>query len=429
MSSAASSFSAATPMRGERLSLLYSSISHGLMHLMTAFYSVIVVSLALSWNVPDYQLLELYGPAAILLGAGALPAGWLSDRWSAPGMIVIMLVGMGVSSIACGFVPTGDTLALGIGLGGIGLFGSIYHSVGIGWVIRTASRQGHAMGVNGLFGSAGLALYGIFPAALISLHSWRAAFIVPGLVCLGLAVALWWHWRKGAVGDRQMPATSGVSPGRDAFWRVFIILSITMFVEGVQWQAMIYGAGLLFSGRLAGEIESIRSFFGRYGVETQVVLWVGLATSTIYVLSGIAQYVIGNRVLDRYRLKTIYVIATGLGAFAMLMVAEGSGLVVLAGAVFAAILSSATGPVENLIIARYTPSRFHGLGFGAKFVIAFGVGWLAIKLIAAVKARTGDLDVLFLGLAIAAVAMCLVSLLLPGSERRNEPAAVAQPAE
>jgi MFS transporter, FSR family, fosmidomycin resistance protein len=92
-------------------------------------------------------------------------------------------------------------------------------------------------------------------------------------------------------------------------------------------------------------------------------------------------------------------------------------------------LSSATGPVENLMIARYTPSRFHGLGFGAKFIVAFGAGPLAIWLIARVKERTGDLDWLFLGLAVAAVAMCLVSLLLPNGERKSEPAAVAQPAE
>jgi len=420
---------AVTPMRGERLTLLYSSLAHSLMHLMTAFYSVIVVSLALSWNISDYKLLELYGPAAILLGVGAVPAGWLSDRWSAPGMLVVMLVGLGLSSIACGLVPSGDTLMLGIALGGIGLFGSIYHSVGIGWVIRTASRQGHAMGVNGLFGSGGLALYGVFPAVLISLHSWRAAFIVPGLVCLLLAASLWYHWKAGAVGDRPMPPTPGVQAGRSAFWRVFVILSVTMFVGGVQWQAMLYGAGLLFSGRLAGEIEGVRAFFMRFGVETQIVLWVGLATSMIFVLSGIAQYVLGQRVLDRYSLKVIYVIATGLAAFAMLMVADGGGLIVLLGAVIAAMLSSATGPVENLMIARYTPSRFHGLGFGAKFIVAFGAGPLAIWLIARVKERTGDLEWLFLGLAVAAVAMCLVALLLPGGERRQEPAAVAQPAE
>ncbi|CAN0409216.1 unnamed protein product, partial [Phaeothamnion confervicola] len=222
--------------------------------------------------------------------------------------------------------------------------------------------------------------------------------------------------------------TPGVQAGRGAFWRVFIILSITMFVGGVQWQAMLYGAGLLFSGRLAGEIEGIRAFFSRFGVETQIVLWVGLATSMIYVLSGIAQYVLGQRVLDRYRLKVIYVIATGLAAFAMLMVAEGGGLIVLLGAVIAAMLSAATGPVENLMIARYTPSRFHGLGFGAKFIVAFGAGPLAIWLIARVKERTGELEWLFLGLSVAAVAMCLVALLLPGSERRSEPAAMPQPA-
>ena len=294
-------------------------------------------------------------------------------------------------------------------------------------MIRTASRQGRHGRQRPVRQRRPGALRHL-PAALISLHSWRAAFIA-GADLPRLAIALWRHWRAGAVGDRQMPATSAANAGRDAFWRVFVILSITMFVEGVQWQAMMYGAGLLFSGCLAGEIEAIRAFFGRHGVETQVVLWVGLATSLIYVLSGVAQYVIGNRVLDRYRLKTIYVIATGLGAFAMLMVAEGSGLVVLAGAVIAAILSSATGPVENLLIARYTPSRFHGLGFGAKFVIAFGVGWLAIKLISAVKERTGDLGWLFLGLAAAAAAMCLVSLLLPSGERREGPAALAQPAE
>lgn len=409
-------------MPGERLTLLYSSISHALMHLMTAFYSVIVVSLALSWNVADHQLLELYAPAAILLGVGALPAGWLSDRWSAPGMIVVMLVGLGLSSIACGLVPTGDTLALGIALGGIGLFGAIYHSVGIGWVIRTASRQGYAMGVNGLFGSAGLAFYGIVPAILISLHSWRAAFIAPGILCLILAAAMFCHWRAGAIGDRPMPPPPGVQSGRGDFWRVFLILSVTMFVGGVAWQAMLYGSGVLFAGRLAGEIEGIRGFFAGMGLQTQVILWIGLTTSAIYILSGIAQYVIGQRILDRYALKSTYVAAAGLGVFAMLMIAEGNGPVALLGAVASAVLSSAMGPVENLMIARYTPSRFHGLGFGAKFVVAFGAGPLAIWLIARVKERTGDLEYLFIGLAVASVLVWLVAMLLPGGERRGAPA-------
>ena len=199
--------------------LLFSSIGHALMHMMTAFYAVIVLTLAVSWNLPAEDLLRLYAPATILLGVVSLPAGWASDRYGAPAMMVVMFVGLGLSSIACGLVPTGDTLALSLALCGIGAFGAFYHSIGIGWVIRTAKEQGHAMGVNGLWGSGGLALYGIVPGVLITLASWRAAFIVPGIVCIAVGIVLWWQIRQGKVGDRPMPQTAGTQVGRRDFWR------------------------------------------------------------------------------------------------------------------------------------------------------------------------------------------------------------------
>src|SRR5262245_23374059 len=58
--------------------LLFSSVGHALMHLMTAFYAVIVLTLAVAWNLPPEQLLELYAPSAVLLGVASLPAGWVS---------------------------------------------------------------------------------------------------------------------------------------------------------------------------------------------------------------------------------------------------------------------------------------------------------------------------------------------------------------
>jgi hypothetical protein len=72
-------------------------------------------------------------------------------------------------------------------------------------------------------------------------------------------------------------------------------------------------------------------------------------------------------IIDRYPLKTTYVVASALQVLAMLGLAMGNGYVALAGAIFSALLSAAAGPVENILIARYTPSRYHGLGFGAKF--------------------------------------------------------------
>jgi MFS family permease len=414
---------------GKRV-LAFSSIGHALMHMMTAFYAVIVLTLAVAWDLPPESLLELYAPSAILLGVMSLPAGWASDRFGAPLMMVVMFMGLGLSSIACGLVPEGDTLALALALCGLGVFGAIYHSVGIGWIIRTAREQGHAMGVNGLWGSAGLALYGIVPGVLITLASWRAAFIVPGIVCLAVGAVLAWQIRQGRVGDRPMPATPGVQPGRREFWRVFSVLSVTMALEGVIWAAVMFGAALVLETRLADDIARLRDGLASWGVATQAVLWVGLATSAIYVVSGLAQYAMGRRIIDRYPLKSIYVTAQALQVFAMLALAMGNGYVALGGAIGSAVLSSAAGPVENILIARYTPSRYHGLGFGAKFVVALGASPLAILLIAWVRQATGSLELLFLGLTAVAIVTTLVALLLPGGgQPEGVRAPLPQPAE
>ncbi len=411
---------------GQRV-LLFSSIGHALMHMMTAFYAVIVLTLAIAWELPPERLLELYAPSAVLLGIMSLPAGWASDRFGAPVMMVVMFAGLGLSSIACGMVPTGDTFSLMLALCGLGVFGAIYHSAGIGWIIRTAREQGHAMGVNGLWGSAGLALYGIVPGVLISLASWRAAFIVPGIVCLVVGAVLAWRVRQGSVGDRPMPTASSAQAGRGHFWRVFSVLSVTMALEGIVWSAVMFGAALVFETRLAVDIASLRAGLASWGVVTQAVLWVGLATSMIYVVSGVAQYAMGRSIIDRYPLKSTYVTASALQIGAMLALAMGNGYVALAGAIASAVLSSASGPIENILIARYTPSRYHGLGFGAKFVVALGASPIAIVLIAWVRETTGSLELLFLGLAGVAAAITLVALLLPGGEGARAVPAVPQP--
>ena len=225
---------------------------------------------------------------------------------------------------------------------------------------------------------------------------------------MGAIVA--WQAAIGRIGDRPMPATPGIKAGRAEFWRVFSVLSVTMALEGVIWQAVMFGSVLVFETRF----------------QATSVLWLGLATSMIYVVSGFAQYALGRRIIDRYPLKNTYVMASGLQVVAMLGLAMGNGYVALLGATFSAVLSAAAGPVENILIARYTPSRYHGLGFGAKFVVAFGASPLAILLIAWVRKATGNLDLLFLGLAGASILITAVALLLPSE--RPAPLAAPQPA-
>ena len=77
----------------------------------------------------------------LLIGLGAIPAGWLSDRWSRSAMIVIMFIGMGLSSILCGL--SNEKFLLFIGLSFLGLSCSIYHPVGIAWVVNATIKKGN----------------------------------------------------------------------------------------------------------------------------------------------------------------------------------------------------------------------------------------------------------------------------------------------
>ena len=69
---------------GGRVTLAFSCLGHAYMHLFTAFYFVIVLALEADWELPYHELIELWTLGALLVGLGAIPAGWLSDRWSAP---------------------------------------------------------------------------------------------------------------------------------------------------------------------------------------------------------------------------------------------------------------------------------------------------------------------------------------------------------
>jgi len=96
-------------------------------------------------------------------------------------------------------------------------------------------------------------------------------------------------------------------------------------------------------------------------------------------------------------------------------------------AMLAVLLSTGSLPAENMLLARYTPARHHGLAYGIKYVLAFGTAPLSLMLVSAIQARTGEFAWLFLILAALAGLATLAALLLPGEWRRAVP--LAAPAE
>ncbi|MDF3072853.1 MAG: transporter [Alphaproteobacteria bacterium] len=403
----------------ERLSgkavLVYSSVGHLMFHFMGVFFFTIVLALQIAWEMPYHDAIKMWAPAAALTAAAALPAGWLGDRWSAPGIMVVFFIGMGLSSIAAGLTPERDIVWMTVALAGIGLFGSIYHPVGIPWVMRTADKQGESLGINGIFGSAGNAVAGLGVGGLIALYDWRAAFIVPGALSVLCGIAMLWHWKRGVVGDRPMPKSKEPPPSRGDMVKVFFILMVTMFMAGVIYQATQFALPKLFEVRLVGSIGTLQSFFDRVMASPgETLFWIGVAVSAVYTISGVMQYVAG-RLADRMPLKLIYVGSFALQILAVAMIGLLWEVPVVLTAMIGAVLMVTALPAESMMIGRYTPSQHLGLAFGSKFVLSFAAGPVAIWLIAQVNEATGALAWVFYILALLAGVATIAALLLPGS--------------
>jgi len=390
----------------------FSNFGHSFSHILTLLYPTVVLALEKDWGLSYGELIGLMLAGQILFGAAALPAGWLGDRWSSLGMMVVFFLGSGIATVMTGFARS--PLEIGLGMALIGTFAAIYHPVGLAWLIRSAVNRGRALGVNGVYGAMGVALGPLIAGALTDFVSWRAAFIVPGTVATLLGVALAIAWACGWVSETKADLKPQPEPTRESAYRAFYVLSVTMLCVGLISQAFMVVLPKLFAER-AGDIVG-----GAFGV--------GALVTGVYMASMVAQYV-GGRLSDRLQMKQIYVGAFVLLAPLLLATAVFQSWPLILVAVAIVFIQVGALPSENGLLAYYTPSRWRGTAYGAKFVLALGVSALAIPLAGYIHDRTGGFFWLFVVLAGCAVIVVAVGMLLPNERAKTRPAPrVAVPA-
>jgi MFS transporter, FSR family, fosmidomycin resistance protein len=394
------------------LSIAFSQIGHSMSHIFMLLYPTVVLALEKEFHQSYGELLVLMTLGNILFGVAALPAGWLGDRWSTLGMMIIFFLGLGASAIFTGFMSSTGGLVLGLAF--IGLFASIYHPVGMAWLVKNSENKGRALGINGVFGSLGVASAALIAGILTDTISWRAAFIVPGVLALIVGIALIYCTQRGLVVTSSGDAKPFVKPPAADMKRVFIVLSFTMLLNGIIYQSvssalpkiLAEGAPNLTGGTASGA---------------------GILVSIVYFSAMVAS-LLGGYLSDRFSVKNLYIVTTVVQVPLYALAATLMHLPLLFVITMAAVFSTIAVPTENVLLTRYTPERWRATAFGAKFVLALGLGALGVPLVAYIRDNTGGFYAFYMLLAVIALLIALIALWMPSerSKQRFDPSLAAK---
>jgi MFS family permease len=372
------------------------NLGHTLDHLFMLIFPTVVIVMAPEFGLPYAEMLPLALGGFIAFGAGSIPAGWLGDRWSRHGMMVVFFVGIGLASIIAAFARSTWEIAAALTL--IGLFAAIYHPVGIAMLVKDEPRLGLTLGINGVAGNLGLAFAALLSGALADLMHWRAAFVVPGVASVLLGLWFWAAVPPALVNTAGGKKAGGAPAMRVDVVRVFAILAVATI-----------GGGLIFN---ATTVAMPKIFDERLNALTNTAFGIGAFVCAVYVLAAIAQLCVGQ-LIDRRPLRGVFVAVAAMQAPLLWLAGSVENWLMLAVAIAMMFFIFGQIPINDAMVARYTDDRWRARAYALRYVISFGASATAVPLVALLHGRTGGFEAVFLVLAFVAAAIFAAALFFP----------------
>ena len=137
-------------------------------------------------------------------------------------------------------------------------------------------------------------------------------------------------------------------------------------------------------------------------------------------------HLLGGYLSDRFTMKRVYVGFYAAQVPLLLVAAYLDEALLLIAAIVMVFANVASTVAENGLLAYFTPAKWRSTAYGAKFVLALGVGALGVPLVALIYDLTGGFAWLYLLLGIVAAVVSAVLLPLPAREDKAPAPAAAE---
>ena len=388
-------------MQRETIRFLFLNVGHFLDHFFVLiFATVAALRLTIEWDLTYAQLIPYATPGFVAFGLCAIPAGWLADKWSREGMMVVFFIGIGLSSIYTGMADT--PLQIGIGLTLVGIFAAIYHPVGLAMVVQGREKMGIPLAVNGVFGNMGVACAALVTGFFIDNAGWRSAFYLPGVLSIAIGVAYLVFERRHMAAQESQNVTKKAAGGGQGnslglLARVFGIVFFTTALSGMIFQSTTFALPKIFDERL-GDLAISATAVGFYAF-------------LVFSIAAFAQLVVGY-LLDRYQLRMIFAFIAALQAVLFGVMVSLTGLPALLVAIGFMLAVFGNIPVKDVLVGRMAKTTWRSRAYAINYLVSFSVSASAVPVIAYIHSTWG-FDRLFELLAIIAVVIFVAAMLLP----------------
>ena len=398
-------------MKHRQLEFLFLNVGHFFDHLIILIFSAVAaLALTREWGMGYAQLIPYATPGFVAFGLFAVPAGWLADKWSREGMMLVFFLGIGTAAVLTALADT--PLQIGLGLFVIGMFGAIYHPVGLAMVVQGRTKTGMPLAVNGVFGNLGVGCAALITGFLIDQTGWRSAFVWPGAVCVAIGFAYGFF----LFATRQLRASAVKLSGgkaksdqmlqvtRPVLIKIFAVIFFSTAVGGLVFQSTTFSLPKVFDERL-GELAVTATSVGSFAF-------------VVFALASVGQLIVGY-LLDRVSLKLVFLVVAAIQVvfFALMVGATGSVALAVGGVFMLAVFGQI--PINDVLLGRITRSEWRSRVFGLRYIVTFSVSASSIPLIAWIYALWG-FDALFWVLTVAALTILIAVALLPAAAARSQ---------
>ncbi|MGR5163909.1 MFS transporter [Vibrio owensii] len=374
------------------------NVGHALNHYFLLIFPTVVLTLHKEWGMSYAELLQVGSAAMLIYGLMSLPAGWLADRWSRKGMMLVFYFGMGTSALLTTLAQT--PWQMGLGLSAIALFAAIYHPVGIALIFSSANKIGRAIAINGLAGNLGLAFAAMGTALLCQWFSWQAAFYIPGLVCVFTGIVYWYASKAVTDIEHGKNIRDDVTMPLRQLKVLFACAAVVVFFGGLVFQSTTTSLPKIMDAQFSQSLSLSSTL-----------------TTSIFVCAAFIQLVVGE-LLDRVDIKKLLACIAG-GQLLFLLLAtvthEWSLVLVFVGLI---LCTYAQIPVNDWLIGRYSDARWRSRIYAAKYTLSFSTGPIAYWLIATTYAHTQEFVLMYFILA-GGMGLASLSAMMMPSSRKN----------